>query len=122
LGITIEGLADLIRRVIRKELAAQRDGWLTSREAADYLGISLGTLHNLVSSERLPRHGETGARRSAERCSRCGGRATTRQGPYEVVGPRLDQAKARAREVWGAETPRSQGCPWPTIKLPTSAT
>ena len=60
--VRIDGLEDLLRRVIRDELAANREGWLSSREAAEYLGISRGTLHNVVSSGRLPRHGDPGRR------------------------------------------------------------
>jgi excisionase family DNA binding protein len=60
LEIHIDGLEDLLRRVVREELAAQADGWLGSREAAKYLGISVGRLHNLVSSGDLPRRGEKG--------------------------------------------------------------
>ena len=60
--IRIDGFEDLLRRVVREELAVSREGWLSSREAAEYLGISRGTLHNLVSSGRLPRHGERGRR------------------------------------------------------------
>ena len=58
--IHIEGFEETLRRVVREELARAREGWLTSEEAADYLGLSRASLHNLVSSGRLPRHGEKG--------------------------------------------------------------
>ena len=42
--ITIDGLEEVLRRVVQEELAAQRvgDEWLDSTEAAEYLGISRG--------------------------------------------------------------------------------
>jgi excisionase family DNA binding protein len=60
--VRIDGLEDLLRRVVREELAADRDGWLPARAAAEYLGISVPQLHNLVSAGRLPRHGAPGTR------------------------------------------------------------
>jgi excisionase family DNA binding protein len=42
--------------------AQDEDPWLTSKEAAAYLGISEGTIRNLVSSKVLPRHGAPGTR------------------------------------------------------------
>jgi excisionase family DNA binding protein len=36
------------------------DGWLDSKAAAEYLGISRATIHNLVNQGRLPRHGRKG--------------------------------------------------------------
>lgn len=56
----LEGFEELLRRVVREELAAYRETWLRSQEAAEYLGVSRGHLHNLVSEGRLPRHGEKG--------------------------------------------------------------
>jgi excisionase family DNA binding protein len=64
--VRIEGFEDLLRRVVREELAAALDGaqpssgWLTSRQAAAYLGIGVSSLHNLVSSGRLSRRGARG--------------------------------------------------------------
>lgn len=58
--LRIDGLEELLRRVVREELAAARDGWFTAKQAAEYLGVSVGRLHNLVSEGRLPRHGEKG--------------------------------------------------------------
>ena len=52
--VHIDGFEELLRRVVREELAANREGWLTSREAAAYLGVSVGQLHNLVSAGRCP--------------------------------------------------------------------
>jgi excisionase family DNA binding protein len=61
--LRIDGLEELLRQVIREELAAARsDGWLRTPAAAEYLGISVPQLHNLVSSGRLPRHGKPGSR------------------------------------------------------------
>ena len=61
-SITLSGLEDLIERIVdeklRVTLAEQSGGWLTSDEAAEYLGIARSTLHDLVCDERLPRHGE----------------------------------------------------------------
>ncbi len=58
-GFTPEQVEDL-RRVLREELAATSGTWLTARQAADYLTITVPALHNLVSTGRLPRHGEKG--------------------------------------------------------------
>jgi len=59
--VQIVGLEDLLRRIVREELAAhQHEHWLTTAEAAEYLGTSRGHVHNLVSKGRLPRHGERG--------------------------------------------------------------
>jgi excisionase family DNA binding protein len=61
LSIEIDGLEDLLRRVVREELQAHHGTtWLTSRQAADYLSTTVSTVHNLVSRGRLPRHGESG--------------------------------------------------------------
>lgn len=60
--VHIDGFEEMLRRVVREELAASRDGWLDSKDAAEYVGVSLGTLHNAVSEGRLPRHGERGQR------------------------------------------------------------
>lgn len=53
---------DDVRRLLQEELAraAQADGWLTSKKAAEYLGISVPSLHNAVSAGRIVRHGEPG--------------------------------------------------------------
>jgi excisionase family DNA binding protein len=61
--LRIDGLEDLLRRVVREELAGlgTDDEWLDSREAAEYLGISLGHLHNLRGV--VPSHKMGGRRR-----------------------------------------------------------
>jgi excisionase family DNA binding protein len=38
------------------------DRWLDSGHAAEYLGIAVSTLHDLVCDGRLSRHGEKGHR------------------------------------------------------------
>jgi excisionase family DNA binding protein len=43
------------------------DDWLDSKAAAEYLGISVGTVHNLVSEGKLPRHGPKGSRQRFRR-------------------------------------------------------
>lgn len=60
--IRIDGFEETLRRVVREELAHAREGWLDSEEAAAYIGVSRGQLHNLVSAGQLPRHGEKGQR------------------------------------------------------------
>jgi len=61
MDLRIDGFEDLLRRVVREELAAvQHEHWLTSTEAANYIGTSTAHVHNLVSSGRLPRHGAKG--------------------------------------------------------------
>lgn len=62
----LTGLEALVERLVdekvRAALAGRGDGWLTSDEAAQYLGIARSTLHDLVCDGRLPRHGEKGHR------------------------------------------------------------
>ena len=60
---TLDGLEEALRRIVREELAAHAAGdeWLGSREAAEYLGISLGHLHNL--NRVVPSHKVGGRRR-----------------------------------------------------------
>jgi excisionase family DNA binding protein len=36
------------------DTAAAADGWLSSRQAAEYLGITLAALHRLTASRRIP--------------------------------------------------------------------
>jgi excisionase family DNA binding protein len=36
---------------------SNEDRWLTSDEAAEYLGLARWTVHDLVSEGKLPRHG-----------------------------------------------------------------
>lgn len=54
---------EAVRAIVRDEMErweAGRTGWLTAQEAADYVGISLGSLYNAVNSKRLPRNGAPG--------------------------------------------------------------
>jgi len=60
--IRIDGLEELLRRVMREELARGREGWMNAEEAAEYLCVSRGQLHNLTAERRLPRHGQKGQR------------------------------------------------------------
>jgi excisionase family DNA binding protein len=59
-------LEEVVRRIVREEIAAAKFAdapeWLTAAEAAEYLGIALGTLHNLVTNGGLPRHGPKGTK------------------------------------------------------------
>lgn len=70
-GFTVVGFSEelfqaLLARVVdhvRSELSnAAEGGWLGARDAAEYLGVSRGHLHNLTSSGVLPRHGAKGQR------------------------------------------------------------
>jgi len=47
-------LAQRLAPYIPKPAPASRDGWLNSREAAEYLGISLNALHQLTASRSIP--------------------------------------------------------------------
>jgi excisionase family DNA binding protein len=58
--ISIDGLEETLRRIMREELARDRDGWLGAKDSAEYLGRSVGTIHNAVSRGDLPRHGSKG--------------------------------------------------------------
>jgi excisionase family DNA binding protein len=64
IALSLDGLEDLIERIVDAKLAAltHRDEWYTVEQAADYLGVSVGQVHNLVSARRLPRHGARGER------------------------------------------------------------
>lgn len=57
------------RRIAREEAEAvvaraqlHSREWFTAEQAAAYLGLSVGTLYNAVSSGELPRSGEKGTR------------------------------------------------------------
>jgi hypothetical protein len=39
--VHLDGLEELLRRVVREELAAAHDGWLDSEAAAEYLGCGV---------------------------------------------------------------------------------
>jgi excisionase family DNA binding protein len=50
-------MAELARRLapyMPKPAPASRDGWLNSRQAAKYLGISLDTLQDLAARRQIP--------------------------------------------------------------------
>ncbi len=54
----LDALADAVAaRVVdrlREHLAAEDDGWMATREAAAYLGISVNTLHKLTAGRQIP--------------------------------------------------------------------
>jgi excisionase family DNA binding protein len=60
--IVVEVPEDVLRRIVRDELAAMNVGgdWLTVAAAASYTRLAEGTLRNAVSAGRLARHGEAG--------------------------------------------------------------
>jgi excisionase family DNA binding protein len=65
-NVELTGLEDLVRQVVREEVAAalaleQRSDWLDSKAAAEYLGLSVGRLHNLRGE--VPSHKVGGRRR-----------------------------------------------------------
>jgi len=62
--VQIAGLRDEVRRLVNMCLAEREasDPWLTSGEAATYLGIAPGTVRNLVCTGALPRHGPVGTK------------------------------------------------------------
>jgi hypothetical protein len=52
-----EEMVELARRLtplLPKPAPPARNGWLNSRQAAEYLGISLGALHQLTCARRIP--------------------------------------------------------------------
>jgi excisionase family DNA binding protein len=66
-NLELPGLEETIRAIVREEVAAAlatengRSEWLDSKAAAEYLGISVGHLHNLKG--RVPSHKVGGRRR-----------------------------------------------------------
>ena len=67
-GVSVElrGLEDAIRAIVREEVATalslrEQSDWLSSAEAADYLGLSRGHLANLRG--QVPSHKVGGRRR-----------------------------------------------------------
>lgn len=54
----LDALADAVAaRVVerlREHVAADGDGWMTTREAANYLGISVHSLHKLTAAREIP--------------------------------------------------------------------
>jgi excisionase family DNA binding protein len=62
----LPGLEDAIRAIVRQELErlaenGSADEWFSSEQAASYLGISVGHLHNLRG--KVPSHKVGGRRR-----------------------------------------------------------
>jgi hypothetical protein len=68
LHLSIEGLEDLVDRVVAEKVAAALDGqatedpWYDSAAAAQYLGVTRQCIHDLVWSGALARSGEKGER------------------------------------------------------------
>ena len=67
MNVELHGLEERIREIVREEVAAvlaleAPAEWLSSAEAAAFLGLSIGQVRNLVSEGRLPRHGPRGHR------------------------------------------------------------
>jgi hypothetical protein len=62
---TIEGLDGYIEQKVAEAVDAalakpsDEDPWYSSRAAAEYMGVSVQRLHDLVHEGRLPRHGES---------------------------------------------------------------
>jgi excisionase family DNA binding protein len=70
MNVELHGLEETIRAIVREEVAAALAmqapaEWLSSAEAAHYLGISVGHLHNLVGGKNptVPSHKVGGRRR-----------------------------------------------------------
>ncbi len=62
LKVKVEGLEDLVREVVKEEVASALAGtaddpWLNSDEAAAYMKVARSTVHDLVSAGKLPRAG-----------------------------------------------------------------
>jgi excisionase family DNA binding protein len=61
MDLRIDGFEELLRRVVREELAALRqEHWYTSAQAAAYIGSTVAHIHNLTAAGQLPRHGAKG--------------------------------------------------------------
>ena len=70
MNVELHGVEETIRAIVREEVAAaldrlERSDWLSSAEAADYLGISVGHLRNL--RQVIPSHKVGGRRRYRRR-------------------------------------------------------
>lgn len=73
-------LEDIIRRIVREELAGSTgDPWMDAEEAGDFLGCATQRVYALVHAGKLPRHGEKGTRLrfrmklpGSSTCGRCG--------------------------------------------------
>jgi hypothetical protein len=57
----LEQIAERAAELVLEQLEVRRDEWLDSKAAADYLGISVGHLHNLRG--KVPSHKPNGRRR-----------------------------------------------------------
>jgi excisionase family DNA binding protein len=57
----VEAIAARAAELVLAQLGERLDEWLSSEQAADYLGISVGHLHNLKG--RVPSHKVGGRRR-----------------------------------------------------------
>ena len=59
----LDALADLIARRLTRttstSTSTREDGWLTTAEAAEYLRVSVTTVHRLKARGELPAHQET---------------------------------------------------------------
>ena len=51
----LAGLAERLAPFLRTP-AASDDGWLNTKQAAEYLGISVHALHRLTAERRIPLH------------------------------------------------------------------
>jgi excisionase family DNA binding protein len=64
INITLDGLEETVRALVRAELARREseaeERWYTAVEAADYLRVNVQRIHDLVSQGRLPRYGGKG--------------------------------------------------------------
>lgn len=63
LHVKVEGLEALIKEKVEEAVARALDAraddpWFDTKQAAEYLGVKVGTIHDLVSAGRLPRYGE----------------------------------------------------------------
>lgn len=55
-----EHIAASVAAEVARVLGARQveDKWMDSAESAEYLGVAVTTVHDLVSAGRLPRYGE----------------------------------------------------------------
>lgn len=56
IDLTELDLSELVRKIIREERStpSEPDRWLTTKEAADYLGMPISTLHKLTAEKKIP--------------------------------------------------------------------
>lgn len=50
----LDSLADRLAPRIAERLAHDRDGWLSAKDAAGYLGITVDALHKLTAARDIP--------------------------------------------------------------------